>query len=259
MRRRLTYPAWERVRSRSAPRESSGGTTRLMHNLIPPLYLWTRRISYKIGASTPKRLSLTTDLATATTTALLDGLRDPCREDLWRELDERFRPIIVGVARRAGLSANDADEVAQQALAEFVRDYRAGKYDRERGRLRTWMLSIARHRIVDLHRERSQRRERRGESALVSLPDGGDLETYWKCEHEQRIAELAWNELRTGTKTSATTLEAFQLFAIHEVSVEEVAQRCHISREEVYRIKHRLTKRLREIVQRLNVTYEDSA
>jgi len=74
---------------------------------------------------------------TTTTTALLDGLHDPANEEVWREFDTRYRPIILGFAVKLGLSDEDAADVAQDTLARFVQEYRAGRYDRTRGRLVT--------------------------------------------------------------------------------------------------------------------------
>ena len=198
-------------------------------------------------------------LLNSTTTMLLDGLLDPSQQSIWREFDDRYRPIILGVAVRAGLSEQDADDIAQQTLSEFSRDFRAGKYDRTRGRLRSWILAIARHRIVDLQRELQRRRERRGESALLNLANPDELESYWQLEHDKRLAEMAWSELRDSTKTSSSTLKVFSLFAVQQVPVEEVAQQCGVEVAEVYRIKHRLTRRLQEIVSRLKTAFEDEA
>jgi len=196
-------------------------------------------------------------LINSTTTMLLEGLLDPTQQSIWREFDDRFRPIILGVALRAGLSEHDAEDVAQQTLCEFSRDFRLGKYDRTRGRLRSWILGIARHRIIDVQRELQRRRERRGESAFVNLADQDELENYWQLERDQRLAALAWDELKNATKTSSSTLQVFVLFAVQQVPAEEVARQCGIETPEVYRIKHRLTHRLQEIVKRLESAFED--
>ena len=79
-----------------------------------------------------------------TTTVLLDGLYDPANSVVWRQFDQRYRPIIIGFARRLGLTDDDAADIAQETLVRFVKEYRAGKYDRTRGRLRTWIIAMVR-------------------------------------------------------------------------------------------------------------------
>ena len=87
---------------------------------------------------------------THTTTALLAALHDLSDQPAWREFEGRYAPIISGVARRMGLSESDSQDVMQETMLQFIRDYRAGKYDRTRGRLRSWIIGIARHRIADI-------------------------------------------------------------------------------------------------------------
>jgi hypothetical protein len=70
-----------------------------------------------------------------TTTALLTGLLDPANAAAWELFDRRYRSILVGFARNCGLKDNDAAEIAQATIVRFVEEYRAGRYDRTRGRL----------------------------------------------------------------------------------------------------------------------------
>lgn len=196
-------------------------------------------------------------LASITTTILLEALLEPGNEAVWREFDSRYRPLIFGCARRVGLCEEDAAEIAQQTLCEFVRDYRAGKYVRDRGRLRAWVLSIARHRIIDQQRQRARRRDWAGDSVIARLPDDAGLTRIWDVEHERLVFDQALSELREATKTRADTLRAFELLVLQGLPAEEVARQCGLTVAEVYRVKHRITRRLREIVERLECAYAD--
>ena len=59
---------------------------------------------------------------TTTTTAMLEGLRDPGNETVWRDFDERYRPVLIGFAQRLGLTAADAEDAAQETLLAFMKD-----------------------------------------------------------------------------------------------------------------------------------------
>jgi len=194
------------------------------------------------------------DTRTATTTQLLQRLHDPQQEAVWREFDARYRPIITHLARRLGLGAEDAADVAQETLTEFVRDYQAGKYDPQRGRLRSWIIAIARHRIYDTMRRRAVRKEYRGESAICEVPDEARLTAIWNAESERILFERAMTELREQTKTAEKTLRAFHALVLDGASPEAVAETHGLTVAEVYRIKNRITSRLREIVSRLEST-----
>jgi len=200
---------------------------------------------------------------TATTSVLLAALHDPGNQTVWKAMDARYRPIVYGCARRLGLSAEDAADVAQQTLADFVRDYRAGKYERGKGRLSSWVMAIARHRVIDVQRARARRQEWRGASALENLveehPDEetGPLTQIWEAEHERAIFNQAMTELTQDTKTSRNVLRVFQLYVLGGVAAKVVAHKCDLSVAEVYRVKNRLTRRLRQIVARLNEVYAE--
>jgi len=194
-----------------------------------------------------------------TTTAMLAALDDPANQTVWVSFDARYRPLVFALARKLGLQDEDAADVAQQTLAEFVRAYRAGQYDRTRGRLSRWIIGIARNQICDLHRARKRRRERRGDSALANMPADEELDRMWESERQRVIRDLAWQELRRSARTQEKTLRAFELFTLQELPVERVAAECGLSTDEVYRIKYRITNRLREIVKRLTDAYAEEA
>ena len=194
---------------------------------------------------------------THTTSVLLEALGDPANETVWYEFDARYRPIIHGFAHRLGLDPEDAAEVAQQTLAEFLRDYREGRYDRSRGRLSSWIMGIARHRAIDLQRARGRRREVQGASALVDLADEQQLTKIWEDQRQQSILAHAMRELKETTKTSSTTLRAFEMVALQGVPAAKASEECSITVDAVYRIKNRITTQLRQIVARLSEVYAE--
>lgn len=191
-----------------------------------------------------------------TTSLLLDGLHDAENQAVWSEFDRRYRPILVGFARHLGLSEADADETAQRTLAEFAEGYLAGKYQREKGRLSAWILGIARHRATDVWRMRGRRREVRGASALIDLSDD-ECTQLWEDEQQRAILTRALETLREQTRTSPRTMRVFQQVAIEGVAAGVVAADFEMTTEEVYRVKNRITKRLRELVAQLTQAYAE--
>ena len=194
--------------------------------------------------------------APVTTTVLLESLKDPAQAGVWREFDARYRPLLTAFAARLGLEAGEAEDVAQEALVEFVRAYRAGTYDRSRGRLSSWIISIAQHRISHRRRAVGRAAARRGESALVDLSDPARLTAVWEDEQRRLIILRAMEVLRAG-KSAAPTLRAFDLVAVRGVPVEEAARECGMTVDEVYTAKNRVAKRLREIVGELTAAWRE--
>ncbi len=194
--------------------------------------------------------------ASMTTTALLEGLGDPVNAAVWGEFDGRYRPIILGFARRLGLSEDDSADVAQEVLTQFVQDFRAGKYDRTRGRLRSWIIGIARHRIADSRRRRFRRHEVRGDSALANLQDEEQLSRIWDEEARQAVLCRALELLSANTRSNPKSLEAFKLLVIAGRTPQEVAEELGMSAGAVHLAKHRCLARLRSIVADLSAAYE---
>lgn len=192
-----------------------------------------------------------------TTTVLLDSLKDPARDSVWVEFDARYRPILTAFGRQFGLNRADAEEVAQETLAEFLRAYREGKYDRTKGRLSSWIISIAQNRALMRRRSLARRAALRGDSALVDLRNPAHLTQVWRAEQERAIFARAWEALRATGRTSDRTLEAFELVAMRGVPSEAVAAQCGITIDEVYAAKNRVTTRLRELIEELTRAYEE--
>ncbi len=185
---------------------------------------------------------------TTTTSALLEGLFNADDYAVWQEFDRRYRPILFGFARRLGVDEIDAADVAQETLVRFVQAYRAREYDRQRGRLRAWLIAIAKCRVADLQRAQARRREWRGESALANIPDEAALTKIWEAEHRSYLLNLAITELRTSTKVSEKTIEAFERVVLRGEPVKAVAADLGIKPQDIYVAKNRIADKLRDIL-----------
>lgn len=191
---------------------------------------------------------------TRTTTELLAGLHERGNRAVWDEFDRRYRPIVIGFLCRMGLNGSDAADVAQETLACFVEDYRRGKYDRQQGRLRSWLIAIARYRLADWRRTAGRRRELRGESAIEALPDAVDSDAAWEDEERRQVFAQAVAELRQTTRFNERTIAAFERVALRGESIESVSAELGLTPQEIYNAKNRVIAKLREVLRR----YDDS-
>jgi len=191
-----------------------------------------------------------------TTTELLDALHRGPREPAWDLFVARYQPVLVGVARRLGLGRDDALDAAQQTLLEFVRDFRSGRYHRDKGRLRHWILAILRHRVHDLHRIRARVRKQ-GATAEPPADEPERLNALWQAQVQQRILADALAMLRDRSGLAERSIRAFELTALKGVSAEVAAESCGLTVDGVYVARSRVTARLRRIVRDLEQAYED--
>lgn len=186
-----------------------------------------------------------------TSTLLLEGLADPRNRAIWDEFDGRYRPVLTAFARRMGLSENDADEVAQEVLARFVERFRAGEYERDRGRLRSWIFGIARTRVADSKRARARRRVARGTSALFAVQDEAEPETAFNDEWRRAMLRHAFAELRATKRHEPKSLRALELLVLEQRPAKDVAQELGMTANSLYVVRHRGLQSLRTILARV--------
>ncbi len=189
-----------------------------------------------------------------TTSLLLDALRDERDQDGWREFTERYWPVLVGLGVHLGLTETDAADAAQWTLVEFLREFRAGRYQRGKGRLSAFVIGIAKNRIRALRRQ-SARRAPAGIEPADEIDDV-TLQNVWEQQRRSAILQAAITTLRESTKIAPATLQAFELVALRDVPAEEAARQAGISVDDVYLARHRCTRKLREIVDHLTAAWD---
>lgn len=190
-------------------------------------------------------------LSTVTSVSLLEGLRDPRHRTVWADFVGRYRPLIIRFGMRAGLSEADAEDAAQATLTVFATAYADGKYDRRKGRLRHWLFGIA---AKHVNRAKSGHRRREvqmpgepGETDFFAgLPDEHRLEDLWNREWQEAVYRQCLAEVRT--TFDDRTVAAFELFTSSGQSAREVAERLGMTENAVYLAKHKILKRIREIL-----------
>lgn len=190
-------------------------------------------------------------LTAMTTTLLLERLKDPADQAIWRMFTDRYRPMIIRTARRLGLKQVDAQDAAQMALLAFFTAYREGKYDREKGRLRHWLFGIARHWILNTFDKRPRRQVDVSNADdqtdfFARIPAENQMEQVW--EQEWRESTLRHCMRRIRSEFDPRTVQAFELFAQEGWPAQRVGEHLGITSNAVFIAKHRVLKRIRELL-----------
>jgi RNA polymerase sigma-70 factor, ECF subfamily len=189
-----------------------------------------------------------------TTTLILEGLTEPDNNQAWSVFVGYFKPILIGFARKSGLNQQAAEDFAQQALLEFFRSYKVGRYDRSKGRLSHWLFGIARKVLSQTFRKR--RPEKVATDMQKSASDSQPLENYadptaaedlWQQQWEKMVMQICLD--RAKKEFDEKTFSAFQMCALQELDPQEVAARLGISRNAVYIAKSRILSRVRELIE----------
>jgi RNA polymerase sigma-70 factor (ECF subfamily) len=192
-----------------------------------------------------------------TTSTILRDLREQAPEaaatNAWRHLVERFRTPIVHFGRQAGLSPVDAEDAAQETLVAFVKAYREGQYQRDRGRLSQWLFGIAWRQVQQQRRRVARSPVTPGGTSLwADVPDAESSPlavAEWDQQWERTLLEACLARVRE--EVEPDTYRAFEAATRDDRPASEIAAGLNLPVKTVYNAKHRVLQRLRELREEL--------
>lgn len=187
-----------------------------------------------------------------TRSSLLVRLRDRTDRGAWGEFVEVYRPAVWRLARRKGLQAADADDVAQQTMAAIARAIDRWQTDAARGRFRTWLHRIACNCLINVL-QRDRRGRGSGDSGVAELlaaqlarTSVEPAEIDW--EYRREVFQKAAREIRG--EFHADTWSAFWRTAVEGADPASVAVELSRSVGAIYAARSRVMRRLRDQVAR---------
>jgi len=194
-----------------------------------------------------------------TSWTLVARLKNADDAESWQRFYDLYRGVIHGVAMKAGLREDEADDVVQETMRSMIKDLQDFKANPARGKFRAWLLNNARWRICDQFRKRppaaaGSHVSPNGTATTptaerVPDPHEADWEGLCDAEWEARLREQAFKELQLEVK--AGQYQIFHLLVVEQKPIEEVARMVGRSRAQIYLIKHRVAGALKGIVKRL--------
>ena len=198
---------------------------------------------------------------------LIERLKNWDDQESWRQFFETYWKLIYGVAIKSGLTHPEAQDVVQETVMSVCKSMHNFKADPAHGSFKAWLLNLTRWRITDQFRKRrptvSTREEppnsgsESSESArtptaveeLVPDPAGNALEAIWNDEWEKHIVDAALEKVKQ--QSSAKHYQIFFLQAIKQIPPAKIAETLNLNVDQVYLIKHRLTKVFEEALKEL--------
>lgn len=197
-----------------------------------------------------------------TRVTLLSRLRDWKDRESWQEFFDTYWRLIFSTARRAGLSEEESQDVVQNVLVGASKALRSFRYDPSIGSFKGWLMRITRNKIADQFKKRppwdaSVRQPTVGvEDGRAPLspedlpaPHEDAIDRYFELEWKDNLVLAAMRRVRG--KVSDRQFQIFDLYVNQDRSVSEVCSALQVSRGQVYLARHRVAKKLREEVARL--------
>jgi RNA polymerase sigma-70 factor (ECF subfamily) len=194
-----------------------------------------------------------------TRASLLFRLRDWKDTASWEEFYRLYRKLIYGLARRSGLTHNEAEEVMQDVFKRVAETIHNFESHPKRGRFRAWLLNLVRWRVSDKFRARRPEEHPAMAGQLAAVSDAALMErmtdheagdrALWESEWQRNVLDAAL--ARLARRVPAKQFQAFDLYALQRWPVLRVARDLGINPATVYLISHRLTRQLKVEVLRL--------
>lgn len=185
-----------------------------------------------------------------TTSTILDRMNAD-HPAAWNVFCERFRRPLLAFARRFGLSDTEADDALQDILTAFVQAYRSGNYDREKGRLSSWLFGIAYRQLANRRRANIAENRRRDAAGAhttfwAAVPDVQVSQQAWDADWEAAVLDSCLRQVRN--EVSESTYAAFERVVRQGKTPDEAAAELNMTRNAVYVAKHRVLKRLEALM-----------
>jgi RNA polymerase sigma-70 factor (ECF subfamily) len=183
-----------------------------------------------------------------TSLSLLERLRDPHDEAAWRQLVTLYTPLLRSWLRPHCLQEADADDLTQDVLTVLAQKVPEFAHNRRMGAFRTWLRTIAAHKLGDYLRAARRRAPAAGAGqgrVLEQLADpASDLNRLWDRQHDKHVARTLLALIRP--EFAATTWEAFQRLVIDGQATADVAKDLNLTPNAVMIAKSRVLARLRQ-------------
>jgi RNA polymerase sigma-70 factor (ECF subfamily) len=180
--------------------------------------------------------------------------KSSAESESWFTLFSIYEPLIAGWIARSGVEENVISDITQEVLQVVFVELPKFEHNGRSGAFRNWLkwISINRCRRYWDSKKRQVKlsQQAAGEDSGVDILDQledpkSPLSLQWSREHDQyvlkRMLELTRSEF------DATSFAAFSRNVLQGESPQSIATELGISVGQVYKIKHRILQRLREV------------
>ena len=180
----------------------------------------------------------------------------------WAEFYAAYKPLILLCGQDCLLTPDENDELVQQVMSEISQKDIVGKYDPDhipddivfhydpsRGRFRHYLRKIIRNQALKIIQKRKGFVELDNPEKTVEEPTIDVWDEIWDEEWKRHVLAMALTELKGHVQPE--TYVAFEMYAMQERSVQEVAGFLNMSVASVYTAKSRCVAALKEIISKL--------
>ena len=181
----------------------------------------------------------------------------------WEAFYEAYQPLIELKGSDLGLNRYEKEELIQNVMFEvFAKDI-TGKfvqdkipddvvftYDPSKGRFRHYLRKVVKFQAIKILKKRRNNVSLNADDDMENLFPADDVwNASWDEEWHRHVLNQAMVELKN--RVQPETFAAFEMYAVQNRNVQEVAEFLNLSVSSVYTAKSRCVSALREIIKDL--------
>jgi RNA polymerase sigma-70 factor (ECF subfamily) len=188
-----------------------------------------------------------------TRASLLLKLRDTKNADAWEQFAHVYTPIVYGFCRKQGLQDADASDVSQEVMRAVARAMQQFEYDHNRGKFRSWLLTVTRSKLSNFFRSRQRQPEPHGNTSIQNLLDREPTpveRSTWDAEYHRRLFHWAADQVKPTVQSSSW--QAFWRTTIDQEDPTSVAADLKLTVGALYVAKSRVLAKLKEKIQSID-------
>ena len=178
-----------------------------------------------------------------TRSSVLKAVADTENAAAWNRLFDLYAGFVFSMARHKGLKPEDADDIVQVVFADLARNLPTFKYDREKGRFRSYLTGLVNWRVVDRLKASKRDAELKANFWEEAKAAGGD-DDFSEREWQAAAMEEALRRIKPDVRPEHYA--AFVASAVEGQDTDVVIKLYGISRDSLYQIRKRLTLKLHE-------------
>ena len=172
----------------------------------------------------------------------------PTLAQAWDHFYDAYTPRIRGFLRRSGLPEADREDCLQEVWSEVVAHLADLRYDPRRGRLSTWLITVARHRALNMLRRRRSMSAGLIEAGAALVDPG--LGPFAACERLSRQARVKRVLDELSAQVSELNFQVLHQRFIDGRTSAEVADALGLTPAQVRFRLHRTKRKFRELFER---------
>ena len=181
-----------------------------------------------------------------TRSSVIRAVADTENAAAWNRLFDLYAGFVYSIARRKGLNDADADDIVQMVFADLARTLPSFKYDREKGRFRSYLAALVKWRLIDrlkaVRRDADLKADFMEEAKATGPGDDEFADREWKAV----AMDNALRRIKSSVRPEHYA--AFVASTVEGQNTETVMKLYNLSRDNLYQIRKRLSERLRKVM-----------